>query len=218
LTADRHPVVIHDQTVDRTTDGVGQIGNMSLFELKELDAGSFFNTHFRGEKIPTLEEVLEEFGGKIFINIELTNYSNPTDDLPQIVADLVIYFGLQEEVLFSSFNPLALFKMNKYLPQTPKGLLVGGGFMGTILRSWINNIIPYDALHPEISITTSKLIQKVHHSSQRVHVYTVNHAQEMSSLIAMGVDGIFTDDPILARKIVNSSSLLMDESIIPRNS
>lgn len=205
MTADRCPVVIHDQTVDRTTDGVGQIGNMSLIELKELDAGVFFNTQFRGEKIPTLEEVLEEFGGKIIINIELTNYSNPTDDLPHIVAELVIKFGLEEEVLFSSFNPLALFKMNKYLPQSPNGLLVGSGFLGAIMRSWIKNIIPYDALHPEINITTSDLIQKIHHRGQRVYVYTVNDAQDMSSLISMGVDGFFTDDPILARKIVNSS-------------
>lgn len=213
LTADRYPVVIHDQTVDRTTDGTGRVGNLSLSELKELDAGSHFNIKFRGEKIPTLEEVLEEFGGKIFINIELTNYSNPTNDLPRIVAELVKKFGLQEEILFSSFNPIALFKVEKILPQSPKGLLVGSGIMGTLLRSWIKNIIPYDALHPELSNTTSDLIQEIHNIDKRVHVYTVNHAQKMRFLFEMGVDGIFTDDPILGRKVLNSYLNNPDESI-----
>ena len=95
LCADGQVVVIHDSTVDRTTDGTGQVRKLSLAALKELDAGSYFDIAFRGEAIPTLEEVLEAVGKRIPINIELTNYAAPTDALPAKVAELVIRHGLE---------------------------------------------------------------------------------------------------------------------------
>jgi len=89
LSADGEVVVIHDQTVDRTTDGVGKVNELVLAALKELDAGEKYDESFRGERIPTLDEVLESIGQKIFINIELTNYASPKDDLPLKVAEIV---------------------------------------------------------------------------------------------------------------------------------
>ncbi len=77
LTADGHVVVIHDQTIDRTTKETGRVGNMSLAELIELDAGSHFDVAYEGEPIPTLEQVFEALGKKTFINIELTIRSLP---------------------------------------------------------------------------------------------------------------------------------------------
>lgn len=210
LSADKQLVVIHDPTVDRTTDGTGQVRNLSLAEIKELDAGSHFSSHFRGEKIPTLKEVLEEFGRRIFINIEITNYASPADDLPLRVVELVDKTNLKEKVLFSSFNPLALIKTNKYLPETPNGLLVGKGLLGLFRFSWIKKLIPHQALHPEMSITTTELIRKVHQDGKRVHVFTINKKQDIKTMLSMGVDGIFTDDPLLARKMVNSLSNTKD--------
>src|SRR6266545_5505015 len=74
LSSDGYVVVHHDDTVDRTTDGTGRIKNLTLAELKKLDAGSFLSEKFKGEKIPTLEEVFEAVGKRTFINVELTNY------------------------------------------------------------------------------------------------------------------------------------------------
>ncbi len=81
--------MIHDQTVDRTTDGSGRVGDMTLAQLRQLDAGSRFASAWQGERIPTLEEVFEAVGEKIYINVELTNYASMTDSLPEKVADLV---------------------------------------------------------------------------------------------------------------------------------
>jgi len=103
LSADGAIVVIHDQTVDRTTNGQGKISEFSLTEIKKLDAGSKFDLQFEGEAIPTLEEVFEVVGGKLLINVELTNYAMPNDDLPERVAELVKRMKM-EMVLFFQFS------------------------------------------------------------------------------------------------------------------
>jgi glycerophosphoryl diester phosphodiesterase len=110
LCADGQVVVIHDDTVDRTTNGLGKVRQMPLAAIKELDAGTSFASTFKSEKIPTLLEVFETLGHEIFINIEIKNYAYPLDDLPTHVASLVQKFNLSDYALFSSFNPLALLK------------------------------------------------------------------------------------------------------------
>jgi len=202
LSLDQVPVVIHDQTVDRTTQGTGEVRQMTLAELRELDAGEFFDSTFRGEKIPTLEEVFETVGKRIFINIELTNYASPGDPLPYIVAELVRKHGLEGQVLFSSFNPLALLRVRKVLPQVPRGLLALPGASGAWARSWLRRFVPCEAIHPEYQDITPRFVQRIHRAGQRIHAYTVNQQEDMRRLFGMGVDGIFTDDPLLARQIL----------------
>ncbi len=102
LTADGQVVVIHDQTVDRTTGGSGRVKEMRLAQLKELDAGSHFDVSFKGEPIPTLDEVFAAFGPFLFINVELTNYASLLDPLPEKVAGLVKKHKLSQRVMFSS--------------------------------------------------------------------------------------------------------------------
>ena len=81
LTADNQLIVIHDDTVDRTTNGHGKVAEMPLAALRDLDAGSYFGEAYRGEKLPTLAEVYEALGGKLRINVELKNYAHPLDAL-----------------------------------------------------------------------------------------------------------------------------------------
>lgn len=202
LTVDGHVIVIHDPTVDRTTDGEGEVRFMTLAALQELDAGSFFDVAYQGEHIPTLEQVFEEFGHKTYINVELKNYVSPTDNLPEQVVKLVQQQKLEKRVLFSSFNPRALRKAMQLLPEVPIALLASRGFSGWWARSWLGRmIVPYEALHPELSDATPGLVASTHRRGHQVNVYTVNQAEDMRRLFQMGVDGIFTDDPQLARKI-----------------
>ena len=100
LCATGEVVVIHDQSVDRTTNGSGKVLELPLTALRELDAGSWFGTDFQGEGIPTLDEVFEVVGRKIFINVEITNYATPFDDLPQKVVEIVRRHGLQENMFW----------------------------------------------------------------------------------------------------------------------
>lgn len=104
LTRDKELAVIHDASVDRTTNGNGLVAEMTLADLRKLDAGSKFSPDFAGEPIPTLRQVLELTGSRILVNIELKNYAHPLDALTECVIRLVQELGLSQSVLLSSFN------------------------------------------------------------------------------------------------------------------
>jgi glycerophosphoryl diester phosphodiesterase len=105
LTSDGHVVVYHDKTVNRITNGRGKLSELSLAELRELDAGSSFSEKFRGEKIPTLDEVFETIGKRAIINVELKNFSTPFDNLAEKVCEVVCRHTMEKNILFSSFLP-----------------------------------------------------------------------------------------------------------------
>lgn len=201
LSADGRVVVIHDATVDRTTNGTGRVKDLPLSELRALDAGSFFSEKFRGEKIPTLDEVFEILGKRTFINVELTNYNTRRDNLVETVCMLVKKHQLQKRVLFSSFLASNLSKARSYLPEVPTGLLAFNGLLGSWARSFGFVFGKYQALHPFLNDMTQQEALRVHRLNRRVHVWTVNKEQDMHRLFNWGVDGIFTDDPELAVRV-----------------
>ncbi|HLE92043.1 MAG TPA: glycerophosphodiester phosphodiesterase family protein [Anaerolineales bacterium] len=205
LSADGHVVVIHDATVDRTTDGHGRVKDMSLADLRSLGAGLFFAEKYRGEKVPTLEEVFEALGKRMFINVELTNYNTPGDHLVESVCMLVKKFELQKRVLFSSFFASNLSKARGLLPEVPRGLLAFNGLLGAWARSFGFAFGRYQALHPNLKDVTPQQVQRVHRLERRVHVWTVNAAEDMRRLFDWGVDAIFTDDPQLAVQVRGES-------------
>ena len=201
LSADGHVVVIHDAKVDRTTDRQGRVKDISLAELRSLDAGGFFAEQYRGEKVPTLEEVFEALGKRMFVNVELTNYNTPGDHLVESVCTLVKKCGLQKQVLFSSFFASNLSKARGLLPEVPRGLLAFNGLLGVWARSFGFAFGRYQALHPNLKDVTPQQVQRVHRLKRRVHVWTVNTAEDMRRLFNWDVDGIFTDDPQLAVQV-----------------
>jgi glycerophosphoryl diester phosphodiesterase len=205
LSADGHAIVIHDPRVDRTTGGHGRVKDLPLGELRALDAGSFFSEKFHGEKIPTLEEVFEAVGKRTFINVELTNYDSPRDGLVETVCMLVKKCGMQERVIFSSFFASNLSKAHAYLPDVPSGLLAFKGLLGVWARSFGFDFGKYQALHPYLTDVTSQQVQRVHRLNRRIHVWTVNAADDMRRLFRWGVDAIFTDDPQLAVRVRGES-------------
>jgi glycerophosphoryl diester phosphodiesterase len=201
LSADGHVVVIHDPTTDRTTGARGRVKDLSLVELRGLNAGSFYAANFSAEKIPMLEEVFETLGKKIFINVELTNYNTPRDHLVESVCMLVKKFNLQKHVMFSSFYASNLSKARSYLPEVPCGLLAFNGLLGAWARSFGFAFGKYAALHPYLKDVTPQQVQRVHRLKGRVHVWTVNAEEDMRRLFGWGVDAIFTDDPQLAVRV-----------------
>jgi glycerophosphoryl diester phosphodiesterase len=205
LSADGRVVVIHDSTVDRTTDGHGRVNDLSFTELRSLDAGSFFSEKYRGEKIPSLDEVFEAVGRRTFINVELTNYYSPRDQLVETVCMLVKKFELQKRVIFSSFFASNLSKARAYLPKVPRGLLAFNGWLGAWARSFGFDFGNYQALHPHLKDVTPQQVQRVHRLKRRIHVWTVNASEDMRRLFQWGVDGIFTDDPQLAVQVRSES-------------
>ncbi len=195
LSADGEVVVIHDATVDRTTNGQGRVSNLKLADLRQLDAGSFFSGKYRGAKIPTLNEVFEAVGKKGMINVELTNYYAGRDDLAEKVCALVKKHGLQDRIIFSSFFGYNLKKTAQLLPEVPRGLLALDGWKGTWARSFGFMFGDYQALHPCIRDVNPQQVQRAHRLKRRVHVWTANAVEDIVRLRDWGVDGIFTDDP-----------------------
>jgi glycerophosphoryl diester phosphodiesterase len=201
LSADGHVIVHHDPTVDRTTNGKGKVKDLTLTELKKLDAGGFFSENFQGEKIPTLEEVFQAVGKRTFINVELTNYKTPRDHLVEAVCMLIKKHHMQKRVIFSSFFASNLSKARSYLPDVPRGLLALDGVLGAWARSFGFVFGKYQALHPYLTDMTQQEVSRVHRLNRRIHVWTVNKEEDMHRLFSWGVDGIFTDDPQLALRV-----------------
>ena len=201
LSKDHQVMVIHDPTVDRTTNGKGKVNELSLAELQVLDAGSHFNSKFAGEKIPTLDEVFKSVGRNIFVNVELTNYSSNNDDLIPLVADVVKANRMEERVLFSSFLPKNLKKIHELIPQAPTAILCLSGLSGLLSRSFLMTGVSPKVIHPYLSDTTAGMVGREHKRGRRVHVWTVNEESDMVNLLKIGVDGIFTDDPQKAKKV-----------------
>ena len=194
LSKDGHLVVIHDDTVDRTTNGSGKVRDLTLSELRQLDAGF-------GETLPTLAEVFERFGGKFLINIELKNYSAMLDRLPLTVAELVLERGLAGDILISSFNPFNLPRFHRRVPESPCGLLTLPG-KATGLTSWLFRM---DALHPYYEDVDVPLVEKEHQKGRQVNVWTVDEPSEIRRLAMLGVDMIITNDPLQTRKVMEAA-------------
>jgi glycerophosphoryl diester phosphodiesterase len=201
LSSDGYVIVHHDDTVNRMTNGKGRIQDLSLAELKTLDAGSSFSEKFKGETIPTLEEVFEAVGKRTFINVELTNYKTRRDALVETVCMLVKKHQMQKHVIFSSFFASNLSKARSYLPEVPRGLLALRGFLGAWARSFGFVFGKYQALHPYLTDMTLQEVARVHRLNRRLHVWTVNQEEDMRRLFGWGVDGVFTDDPQLAVRV-----------------
>ncbi len=200
LTADGTPIVIHDQSLERTTNGSGSVASKTIAEIKLLDAGSTFDARFAGEKVPTLEEVFTAVGDKILINVELKNYASPLDHLPETVVALVMKKGLSDRVLLSSFNPIALIKAQRASEKIRRAALTGGG--PKILRGVVEAFTDYFALHPEVSLVNQGMIDKHHAAGNKVNAWTVNEESEMMKLLSIGVDGLITDKPDIAKKVI----------------
>ena len=205
LCKDNQLVVIHDDTVDRTTNGSGRVRDMTYAELEELDVGSHFSADFVGEKIPLLTQVYELLGKKLLINVELKNYATPFDDLTAKVIELTEKFNLVDSIILSSFNPINLSKARRINRNIRLGLLTAPGKPGKILRSRVGRIFPYDALHPHYSDTNSNLIQYMHQINRHVNVWTVDDPDELLRLKALGIDAVICNDPKSARAFLSGS-------------
>jgi glycerophosphoryl diester phosphodiesterase len=209
LSSDKEVVVIHDQTVDRTTGASGRIGDLSLAQLKSLDAGSFFAPQFGGETLPTLAEVFEAVGRRVLINVELTNYASPSDDLVARVCALVKDFHLEERILFSSFHPGNLSLARRILPEVPCAILAMPGLKGWLARSfWLEGISP-DAVNPYLRDVTAAYLRRQAQKSRKTNVWTVNEPAELTRLAREGASGLITDDPpaaLLVLKSLNSEN------------
>ena len=184
LTKDGQVVVIHDDTVDRTTNGFGKVRELSLAALQNLDAGN-------GEHIPTLQEVLDTFGDQWLINIELKNYATPFDALPVATAQIVRRAGLTDTVIISSFNPFNLPRFRRNCPKVKLGLLTVPGKA----NFWLWRLLRFDALHPHYEDVNADLVTSEKARQKQINVWTVDDPDDIRRMAALEVDSIITNFP-----------------------
>ena len=214
LSADGVPMVIHDFTMDATTDGSGRVADMTLAQLKQLDAGSYFAPAFAGERIPTLEEVLEAAGSQLFLNIELKTTNLRDDGLEQaVIAQVERHRAgceqrLGNNVVISSFNPFSLRRVKKIAPHIPVGLLYAPGLPLPLGRAWLAFLVPHEARHPEHSMVDARYMAWARQRGYRVNTWTVDDPDEMRRLIGLGVDGIITNVPDVLCSVLESQEQL----------
>ena len=204
LSADEKLVVIHDTTIDRTTNSRGKVNELTLDVLKKADAGLKFSAKYEGERIPTLEEVFDLAKGRFLINIELKNYHSPWDCLVEKVIDLVINRNMINSVIFSSFLPTNIYKVRKRLPNIPAALITLKGLVGKLEISSLLRFLSPHFIHPDYQLIDERFIQREHSHHRRVNIWTVDKSAELRRYFKADIDGIITNDPALALKIRES--------------
>lgn len=190
---DGSPVIVHDFTVDKTTNGSGRVDEMTLAQLKELDAGNWFGDAFRGVKIPTLDEVFEAVGSRLFINVEIKSESETTDGVEQVVANCIARHAMSERVIVSSFNPHALRRFYQIMPQVPIGFLHMPDIESAtfaVLRD-----VPHQARHPYHVMIDAVYAASTKAQGYYINTWTINDPDRAIALQQLGVDMVITDKP-----------------------
>ncbi len=209
LCADGEFVVIHDDTLDRTTDGTGLVCEQTLAQLRALDAGKGFGGVAGDTRIPALAQLLEQIAPRIMLNIEV----KPFFALEQVEAFQLALGRLIEElhrrhlldrVVLSSFNFFVLRWLRAQDPQLRLAFLYTR-VMTELEPVWACRQVGAEACNPQQLEADQVLIGKLHAAGLKCYPYTVNDPARMRQLIAWKADGMFTDDPALLRRIVSGA-------------
>lgn len=193
LTADRHPVLMHDATVDRTTDGHGRLSTLTLAEVQALDAGSWFDAEYAGTRVPTFAEfldVLDASGHRALIELKGEWDAAAVDSA---VAELTAR-GLERRVAVSSFDARTLAMAGAASTVLPR-LFILRHLPEDVVRAATEAAVRGLIVDRRAVLERPEVVDELHAAGIRVVVYTLNSDTQWDEVTALGVDGIVTDDP-----------------------
>ncbi|VTR78112.1 glycerophosphodiester phosphodiesterase [Cellulomonas hominis] len=197
LSADGHVVVIHDDTVDATTDGQGVVAELGLDALRSLDAGSWFAAAYAGQRVPTFAEVLDLMARRPGIDLLLELKGPWTAEQVRPVTDAIRAAGLADRVIGQSFWPESVEALAEADPELRRGLLVfqvpadPAELVRLCTDLGVMTCNPYGPLlveHPD-------LVERLHAAGLQVMVWTLNEPEHWAAATALGVDAVITDRP-----------------------
>lgn len=197
LSKDNVPVICHDATVNRTTNGSGKIANLSYSQLKTLDAGSWFGKSFSNETIPSLEETLEfcataSMGGNIELKPDKGLSEQQLQHYCQCSYQIITKFILKHPIIVSSFNHQAL-KNFAYLDNRINlGLLIDGKTNLDKILS-LDQSLHFYSIHLPRKMASKENIRILKDKNKKIMVYTINTKRAANNLFSEGIDAIFTD-------------------------
>lgn len=202
LSKDGQLVVLHDETLERTTNGIGKVSDYTLDELKLLDAGSWFNKGFEGEEIPTLTETLELIDGRATCLIEIKWGDDPYPNIGKKVAEEIINASAVDWTIVQSFESSYLTNIHKNYPQIHLGKLLIGSWQWPI-PFYLDYKLHWGSYQPPAHIkwvnfhykrTTPAFIKHLHSKGVKVGVFTVNSKAEIIKQGNMGVDAVISNN------------------------
>ncbi|MEK4244226.1 glycerophosphodiester phosphodiesterase [Psychrobacillus sp. FSL K6-2684] len=193
MTKDGELVVIHDEKINRTSNGQGYVKDMTLAQLESYDFGAWFSSKFKGEKIPTLREVLYVFKDTHHhINIELKSDVFPYEGMEEKAINMLRDYRLVNRVVISSFNHEMIQSFKEKAPEVETAIL----FMEVMVAPHLYaEAVGADALHTFFPTVFRRMGQEAVASGKKVRVFTVNEEAYVDMLMSVGIDAIFTDYP-----------------------
>lgn len=205
-TKDGVVVVMHDDSLKRTTGVNKQIWQLTYNEVKKLDAGSWFGKQFKGTQIPTLDEVIKHCKGKIKLNIELKpNGHDP--NLEEATLEVIKENQFEKQCVLTSLTYKSLVKAKKLNPEIKTGYILSVAY-GDFYD------MPYlDFFSVDASFITPKMVKELHSRGRELHAWTVDNEENMKKMAQVKVDNLITDDPVKAREViyeVDTNSTLME--------
>jgi glycerophosphoryl diester phosphodiesterase len=196
LTRDRKVVVIHDDTLDRTTSGKGPVKNQTLADIRALDAGSWFNPRFAAERVPELSEVIALTAGRCMLNIEIKESAleagYPVDAIEHQVVNLVKTDGAMDRVIISSFEKRILERIAAMTDAPAIAYISGRGADRTVLEMLL--AIKAFSWHPWFRSLTRDQVDMLHAAGLKVFPWTINTQEEAERILALGVDGLICNE------------------------
>jgi len=198
LSRDGEVVLIHDHTVDRTTDGRGFVRDLTLAELKALDAGGWYDRRHAGERIPTLEELLAWAKGRVGVAIEIKNGPIYYPGIAGKTVELVRRHGMERQVILISFDHIVLREAKRVAPEIATGILYVGGLADAVGAA---RAAQADSLNPLWAYITPELVRAAHAAGLAVSAWNPNDLPTLRLLSDLGVDSAGTDNPELFGKL-----------------
>jgi len=197
-------VAAHDSTLARVTGKRLPVMAYSYGELQQLDVGSHFSGKYQGERVPLLEEVLEFFGDKLMIDIELKGKNIYAFGLEEKVIRIIHRRGLQERVILSSFNPLILLKVVSIDPSLKIGLNFLADFWQGLRKFWFFPFLHPYSVHPEPSLVDEEMARFARRRNARLIPWQVNEESEIRRVLELGSAGVISDFPGRLKRVYDS--------------
>lgn len=191
---DGHVVVIHDSDFMKLAGNPLKVWDGDLAEIQDIDVGGWFGEEFGGERVPTLGQVLEEIKGHSKLVIELKYYGHD-QMLEQRVVDIVETAGMAQDIVVMSLKREGIQKLQALRPDWTTGLLAATA-LGDLTR------VEVDFLAVNAGMGSAGFIERSHAAGKKVLVWTINDAASLYKWMSMGVDGVITDEPALAREVL----------------
>lgn len=200
LTKDGHVVIIHDETVNRTTNGTGLVVDYLLEDLQKLDASSIFAGQMGFNPIPTLREYFELVkDSHIVTNIELKTGVNQYPGIEAKVLDLIREFKLDDRIIISSFNHHSVMRMKAMAPELVYGFLADTWILdaGAYTKSY-----DVPCYHPSVNMMTQEIVDELKANGRVINVWTVNKEEQIRDLYKKGIDCVIGNFPDLTAKVL----------------